>query len=144
MMPSGLGTGGAVIILRAALTTRERGTVVRHRGKHSPATRILAGALVLGLTLAPLAPAFAHPSTMDHCLPASAAFNTGRAPAMPCHTGDMSACTHAALCAVAPTAVLPPAFAMRSVQTRRAASLPSVPTWPGRLGFKPPTPPPNR
>jgi hypothetical protein len=106
--------------------------------------RILAGALLLGLILAPLAPAFAHPVTMEHCLQGSATFDTGHTPARPCHTGDMSACTHAPLCAVAPTAVLPPAFVMRSVQTRRAASLLPLPAWPGRLGFKPPTPPPNR
>jgi hypothetical protein len=117
---------------------------VRHRGKRSLATRILAGSLLLTLSLAPLAPAFARPTAMGHCMPDTATVVAGNTSAMPCHAGDMSACTHALTCAVGPAAVLPAPFQMRVIQNRRTVSPPLLPAWHERLGFKPPTPPPNR
>jgi hypothetical protein len=122
----------------------ERGVVVSHRGNRSLTSRIVAGSLLLTLTLTPLAPAFARPTVMVHCTPVSATVDSGRTHAMPCHAGDMTDCSHALTCLVGPAAILPTPIQVRLVQSRSTAPLPLLPSWPGRLGFRPPTPPPNR
>jgi hypothetical protein len=117
---------------------------MRDRRKRSLTSRIVAGSLLLALTLTPLAPAFARPSVNVHCTPISATIEAGGTHAMPCHAGDMSACTHQLTCAVGPVAILPAAIQLRLVEHYRTTPLPLAPSLPERLGFKPPTPPPNR
>jgi hypothetical protein len=114
------------------------------RKRASMATRILAGSLLLTLTLAPLAPVFARPAAMVHCMPNAATVDAGNTSAMPCHAGDMSACTHALTCIVGSAAVLPAQMQLRLVQGRLEQPLGLAAPRYERLGFKPPTPPPNR
>ena len=109
----------------------------------TPLARMLAGSLLLTLSLAPLAPLVAHPSQMERCAPTSAAFTAGETPAMPCHAGDTSACTHALICAVGSVAVLPAPMGLRLILGPRRVLLPLLPPLHERLGLKPPTPPPN-
>jgi hypothetical protein len=81
---------------------------------------------------------------MVHCLPDSATVDAGNTSAMPCHAGDMSACTHALTCTLASAAVLSPPIQLRLAQSRLAPPLGLPAARYVRLGFKPPTPPPNR
>lgn len=116
---------------------------MRRRSEWSRAKRMVAGALLLALVLTPLAPAFAAPTPNVHCLPPAATLDSGGTHEMPCHTGDMSGCTHAVTCAVSAPAVLPVSMPVQPAERPSSWSLPLVPAWHQRLGFKPPTPPPN-